>query len=152
MPVRVADVRDEAAVVALWHSCELVVDSNDPGLDFRNAVSAPCPDVLVYEDVSEGIAGSVLVGYDGHRGWLYSVAAAPHIRGQGLGRKMVVAAARWLRERDVSKAQLLLRETNTTVVSFYEHQGFRDWPTSCCHGQVVEARSLGSRTCIIDEL
>ena len=128
MPVRVADARDEAAVVGLWRSCELVVHYNDPGLDFRSAVSAPCSDVLVYEDVSEGIVGTVLVGYDGHRGWLYYVAVAPHIQGQGIGRRMVEAAERWLRERNVSKAQLLIRETNAKVISFYEHLGFESAP------------------------
>jgi ribosomal protein S18 acetylase RimI-like enzyme len=41
---------------------------------------------------------------------------------------MVQAAEEWLRQRGVVKAQLLVRETNTKVVSFYEHLGFEVAP------------------------
>ena len=128
MTVRKAQAEDEGAVVALWHACDLVVSYNDPGLDFRNAVRSTCSDVLICEDEMKSIVGTVLVGYDGHRGWLYYVAAAPPIQGQGIGRKMVEAAERWLRDRGVPKAQLLIRSTNTKVVSFYEHLGFESAP------------------------
>ncbi|AXC09937.1 GCN5-related N-acetyltransferase [Acidisarcina polymorpha] len=128
MPIRTAKATDEAAVVRLWSSCELVVSYNDPGLDFMNAVSSSCSDVLVYESEDDEISGAVMVGYDGHRGWLYYVAIAPHIRGNGIGRKMVEAAEHWLRARDVSKAQLLVRDTNPNAVSFYEHLGFESAP------------------------
>ena len=128
MSVRKARAKDEGAVVALWHACDLVVSYNDPGLDFRNAVRSRSSDVLISEDDTRNIVGTVLVGYDGHRGWLYYVAAAPSIQGQGIGRKMVEAAGRWLRDRGVSKAQLLIRSTNTRVVSFYEHLGFESAP------------------------
>jgi ribosomal protein S18 acetylase RimI-like enzyme len=37
---------------------------------------------------------------------------------------MVRAAENWLRQRGIVKVQLLVRETNTKVVSFYEHLGF----------------------------
>ena len=78
-----------------------------------------------------------MVGHDGHRGWLYYVAADPAARGAGCGRQMVAAAEHWLRERGVLKAQLLVRETNPGVVSFYEHLGFEVAPRvlmeSGCH-------------------
>lgn len=41
---------------------------------------------------------------------------------------MMQAAKEWLRERQVGKAQLLVRETNTSVVGFYEHLGFEAAP------------------------
>jgi ribosomal protein S18 acetylase RimI-like enzyme len=41
---------------------------------------------------------------------------------------MVQAAEDWLRQRGVIKAQLLVWETNTGVVSFYEHLGFETAP------------------------
>ena len=51
-----------------------------------------------------------MVGHDGHRGWLYYVAAAPHLHGSGIGRQMVAAAEAWLRQRGVAKVQLLVRD------------------------------------------
>ena len=122
--VRSTVAEDEPAVVALWQACDLIASYNDPSADFRFAKAGTCSDVLVGEDDAGQIIGSVMVGHDGHRGWLYYVAASPAARGAGVGRAMVRAAEEWLRERGVVKAQLLVRETNTEVVGFYEHLGF----------------------------
>jgi ribosomal protein S18 acetylase RimI-like enzyme len=116
MGIRRAVAADETAVVGLWRSCDLIVSYNDPGRDFRRGISGQCSDVLVEEDESGEIVGTVLVGYDGHRGWLYYVAASPALQRTGIGRKMVEAAEKWLRDRGVAKAQLLIRETNTGVI------------------------------------
>ena len=126
--IRSAVPEDEAEIVALWRSCDLVASYNDPLADFRFARAGACSDVLVCEDEGGRVVGSVMVGHDGHRGWLYYVASTPHSRGNGIGRQMVQAAEEWLRRRGVAKAQLLVRETNTKVVSFYEHLGFEVAP------------------------
>jgi ribosomal protein S18 acetylase RimI-like enzyme len=137
LTVRKADAEDEAAVVALWQACGLVASYNDPVVDFRFARAGSCSDVLVGVDEAGEIAGSVMVGHDGHRGWLYCVAAHPTSRGRGVGRLIVQAGEDWLRERAVAKVQLLVRETNTGVVGFYEHIGFEVSP------RVVMSKWLG---------
>lgn len=128
MTIRDAVPEDEAAIVALWHACDLVASYNDPAADFRFALSGACSGVMVGEDGGSRVIGSVMVGHDGHRGWVYYVASAPEDRGQGIGRQMVQAAEEWLRTRKVAKVQLLVRETNTKVVSFYERLGFEVSP------------------------
>jgi ribosomal protein S18 acetylase RimI-like enzyme len=137
LTVKSAVAEDEPAVVALWYACGLVASTNDPVADFRFAKSGPSSDVLVGVDDAGAVAGSVMVGHDGHRGWLYYVAASPASRGKGIGRHMVRAAEDWLRERGIWKAQLLVRDTNTKVVSFYEHIGFEVSP------RVVMSKVLG---------
>jgi ribosomal protein S18 acetylase RimI-like enzyme len=127
----------EQTVVALWRACDLVASYNDPVADFRFAKTGACSDVLVAVDDAGEIVGSVMVGHDGHRGWLYYVAADPASRSKGVGRRMVQAAEHWLRQRGVVKVQLLVRETNTNVVGFYEHLGFEVAP------RVVMSRWLG---------
>jgi ribosomal protein S18 acetylase RimI-like enzyme len=124
LTIRHAVPEDEPGVVELWRACDLVASYNDPAADFRFARAGACSDVLVSEDETGRISGSVVVGHDGHRGWLYYVASTPHSRGSGIGQQMVQAAEEWLRQRGVVKAQLLVRETNTRVVSFYEHLGY----------------------------
>jgi len=126
--IRNAKLEDEEAIVALWRACGLVASYNDPVADFRFARAGACSDVLVGEDASGRIVGNVMVGHDGHRGWLYYVASDPAVRGSGVGRQMVQAAEDWLRARGIVKVQLLVRETNTQVVSFYEHLGFETAP------------------------
>jgi ribosomal protein S18 acetylase RimI-like enzyme len=137
LTVKSAVAEDERAVVALWHACDLVAPYNDPVADFRFAKAGPCSDVLVAVDDVGEVAGSVMVGHDGHRGWIYYVAAHPTSRSKGVGRSMVRAAENWLRQRGVGKVQLLVRETNAKVVSFYEHLGFEVAP------RVVMSRWLG---------
>jgi ribosomal protein S18 acetylase RimI-like enzyme len=128
MSTRKALPSDEPEVVALWRTCDLVTAYNDPSADFHFAISGPCSDVLVRENASGRIVGSVMVGHDGHRGWLYYVATAPGARRIGVGRTMVEAGQQWLRERGITKVQLLVRESNARVVAFYERLGFEISP------------------------
>jgi ribosomal protein S18 acetylase RimI-like enzyme len=74
------------------------------------------------------VVATVMVGHDGHRGWLYYVAVAPALQGQGIGAQIVAAGEEWLKARGVVKVQLLVRETNTRVVAFYEKLGFEIAP------------------------
>ena len=126
--VRSALPDDEAVVAALWRACDLVSGTKDPIADFRFAKSSPGSDVLVGVDKTNLIRAAVMVGHDGHRGWLYYVAADPTARGEGLGRQMVESAENWLRQRGVTKAQLLVLESNKKVITFYEHLGFEVTP------------------------
>jgi ribosomal protein S18 acetylase RimI-like enzyme len=128
LTVRSASGVDEASVISLWRECDLVASYNDPVVDFRFAKAGPSSDVLVAVDDGDAVVGSVMVGHDGHRGWLYYVATAPQSRGLGVGRRIVEAAEAWLRQRGVAKVQLLVRETNAKVVSLYEHLGFEIAP------------------------
>lgn len=130
MPTTVRDalIGDEQQVVDLWRSCDLTVSYNDPHADYRLALGGSTSTVLVAEDAIGDIVGSVMVGHDGHRGWLYYLAASPDIRGRGIGRSLVTAGEDWLRERQVQKVQLMVRPTNAAVVSFYDHLGYEDMP------------------------
>ena len=126
--IRDAVPEDEENVTALWRACGLVAAYNDPGVDFRFAVAGEASAVLVAEDAEGCVTGTVMVGHDGHRGWLYYVASMPECRGQGIGRAIVDAGEQWLRTRQVAKVQLMVRDTNTAVVQFYERLGYEDTP------------------------
>jgi ribosomal protein S18 acetylase RimI-like enzyme len=140
MTIRAAEPADEAATVALWRSYGLVVPHNDPAADFRFARAGACSDILVGQDEGGHIVGSVMVGHDGHRGWLYYVASDPASRGGGVGRRMVQAAETWLGERGVAKVQLLMvRPTNVQAVAFYARLGFEETP------RTILARWLGPK-------
>lgn len=139
LAIRSACPEDEPRVADLWRSCDLVAPYNDPAADYRFAKAGACSDVLVGEDGTGRVMASVMVGHDGHRGWLYYVAADPETRGLGYGRQIVEAGEAWLRDRSVVKVQLLVRETNTRVVSFYEHLGFEVAPRTVMAKWLVEA-------------
>lgn len=118
---------EEEAVASLWRECGLTVPYNDPAADFRFALGREASDVLVARREGRVVA-TAMVGHDGHRGWLYYVAVAPALQGKGIGAQIVAAGEEWLKARGVVKVQLLVRETNTRVVAFYEKLGFEIAP------------------------
>jgi ribosomal protein S18 acetylase RimI-like enzyme len=71
-----------------------------------------------------GIVASVLVGHDGHRGWVYYVAVDPDCRHKGYGRVIMDAAEEWLRLRGIEKLQLMVRPDNSQVQAFYQSLGY----------------------------
>ncbi|NEU14193.1 GNAT family acetyltransferase [Methylobacterium sp. BTF04] len=119
---------DRAAVKALWQVCGLTVPYNDPDADIHRAAGQPNSDILLGVSPDGRVGATVMVGHDGHRGWLYYVAVDPALRGQGHGRAIVAAGEAWLRARHVPKAQLLIRETNTGVRDFYAGLGWAAIP------------------------
>jgi ribosomal protein S18 acetylase RimI-like enzyme len=128
LQIRAAKKTDEAEVIVLWQACGLVVSHNDPATDYRFALAKQNSDILLGVTPDEKIIASAMVGHDGHRGWLYYVAVAPDRRSNGFGRAMVRAGEEWLAARGVAKAQLMVRETNTDVIAFYERVGFETIP------------------------
>ena len=117
-----ATAEDCGAVTALWRDCGLTRPWNDAEADFALAVGGAASAVLVARE-SDGIAGSVMVGFDGHRGWVYYLAVAETARRQGVGRALMAAAEAWLEARGAPKIQLMVREDNAAALGFYEALG-----------------------------
>jgi ribosomal protein S18 acetylase RimI-like enzyme len=114
---------DIANVIALWQRCGLTRPWNDPAADIALARKGPNATVLVGRDGS-GLVASVLVGHDGHRGWVYYVAVDPECRHRGYGRLIMAAAEDWLRTRGLEKLQLMVRGDNAVVQTFYQSLGY----------------------------
>ena len=125
---------DVEPVVALWRACDLTRPWNDPYRDLDNARTTPTATVLVLRADDRpagaahprGLVGSVMAGFDGHRGWLYYLAVDASVRGESHGRRLVVAAEAWLAARGAEKVQLMVRTTNAAVQGFYTAMGYGD--------------------------
>ena len=109
---------DEADVIALWHACGLTRPWNPPAADITMVRSSGHGEILLAEDPG-GIAGSVMVGHDGHRGWVYYLAVDPSRQKQGIGRRLMAAAEEWLTSRGVRKCELMIRTGNAAAAGFY---------------------------------
>ena len=120
--------QDIEGVVDLWRRCNLTVSYNDPYRDIESARRSTDSDVLVAEVLGKVIA-SVMVGYDGHRGWLYYVAVDPNRRRERLGVQVMEAAERWMKARGVPKAMLMVRPTNQQALGFYTKTGWDELRT-----------------------
>lgn len=124
---RRAGLDDGDAVVELWRACGLTRPWNDAAADFKRAVDDAAADILCLEKGGDLVA-TVMVGYDGHRGWVYYLGVAPDSRTQGIGRAIMEAAEIWLRERNAPKIQLMVREDNEQAIGFYEALGYEVQP------------------------
>lgn len=129
--MRIVTYRAEhfARVEALWEACF----PDDPP---RNRAQAAIPEKLAIDDglffVAEGpvgeVQGTVMAGYDGHRGWLYAVSVDPRVRQRGIGRALVEYACGELAARGCGKVNLQVRDGNVAVAAFYEALGFAREP------------------------
>lgn len=119
--IRAWQPSDRAAVITLWRACGLVRPWNDPAQDIDLCIASKHGDILIACDPaqSEQICGAVMVGHDGHRGWVYYLAVAPNQRGCGLGRDLMAAAEKWVWAHGIRKLELMVRADNHKVRDFY---------------------------------
>ncbi len=121
---------DIQAIITLWNDCGLIRSWNDPVKDIAFAREKSESEVLVGQ-LDGQIVASAMVGHDGHRGVVYYVAVSPNTQAKGLGRQIMTAAENWLTDRGVWKMNLLIREGNEKVQSFYEALGYNQEPRTC---------------------
>jgi ribosomal protein S18 acetylase RimI-like enzyme len=123
LQIRPFELRDQDAVVSLWHRCDLVTPGNDPIEDIRRKLRVR-PDLFLVGTVDDVVVGSVMAGYEGHRGWINYLAVDPSRRGEGFGRRLMDEAERSLGNEGCAKINLQVRSTNAGVIAFYAHLGY----------------------------
>ena len=123
MHIRPFQPADTDAVVDLWRRCDLVRPQNDPWKDIARKLAVR-PEMFLVA-VAEGvIVGSVIAGYEGHRGWINYLAVDPACRLRGIGRALMEEAERLLFAAGCPKINLQVRSTNQAVIAFYRAIGF----------------------------
>lgn len=115
---------DRHAVLDLWQRCGLTVPWNDPNKDINRKLKVGADLFLVGEVDGQPVA-AVMGGYEGHRGWANYLAVDPDHQGQGLARRMMMDLEERLRALGCPKINLQVRETNDSVLAFYEALGYR---------------------------
>ena len=133
--VRYQDRLHRSGVIGLWESVfGYGTAHNEPALaiDRKLAVADGLFFVATRGSV---VVGTTLAGYDGHRGWLYSLAVDPVHRRRGVAKALVAEAERALTVRGCVKINLQIIAGNESVTPFYQALGY-----------VVEPRiSMGKR-------
>lgn len=126
---------DAQGVIDLWSA--VLPESaphNEPALMLRKKLEHD-RELLFVAEAGGAIVGAVIGGYDGHRGWIYSLAVAPEHRGQRIGTSLVRRLEAALIGLGCLKANLQVRSSNVGVIRFYERLGY----------QVEERVSMGKR-------
>ena len=123
--IRTYQLSDETRLVELWRACELTHPANDPNRDIALKL-AHWPEGLLVAERDNAIVGSVMVGYEGHRGWINYLAVHPDFRLGGIGWALMEQAELLLRGLGCPKINLQVRKHNTGVIAFYERIGFSE--------------------------
>jgi ribosomal protein S18 acetylase RimI-like enzyme len=119
--IRIARGADLDAIVDLW---------------FREGgpTSMPCgraevitllrrdPDAILIASDDLGLAGTVIVGWDGWRCHLYRLVVEPRCRRQGIATRLVDEAKRRARALGAGKLEAMVALDNAPAVEFWEAQ------------------------------
>jgi len=123
--IREFEAEDAAQVVGLWQAAGLTRPWNDPLADISRCVATATSFLLVSLSAeTSAVVGTVMAGYEGHRGWMYYLASAPERRGEGIGRALVAEAERRFEAAGCPKAMLMVRGGNEQALGFYETIGY----------------------------
>jgi ribosomal protein S18 acetylase RimI-like enzyme len=123
MLIRAFAPADTEAVVQLWTDCGLVRPWNDPHRDIERKLTEQ-PELFLVGDVDGVVVATAMVGFDGHRGWVYYLAVTPASQGTGYGKTLMAHAENLLFERGCPKINLQVRAGNERVIEFYRSLGY----------------------------
>jgi ribosomal protein S18 acetylase RimI-like enzyme len=123
MVTRELGMVDRDAALSLWERTGLTRPWNDPVTDFERAVAGPASAVLG-GFIGDELMATAMVGYDGHRGWVYYLAVAEHRRRSGHARSLMALCEDWLSARSILKLNLMVRTSNEAVAAFYDALGY----------------------------
>ncbi len=121
--IRPFHIDDMEPTISLWQACGLTRPWNDPRKDIQRKLDE-APALFLLAVHAERVVGSVMAGYDGHRGWIYYLAVLPDYQSHGIGKKLVLESEDRLLALGCPKIQLMIRRDNHTVSAFYQAMGY----------------------------
>jgi ribosomal protein S18 acetylase RimI-like enzyme len=119
-----SDQMHRGQVIKLWEETfGYTTARNAPSLVIDKKLAVD--DGLLFVGTKKGeVIGTVMAGYDGHRGWIYSLAALSIYQRQGIGSALLCHAERKLSALGCVKINLQVLEGNDAVVEFYIPNGY----------------------------
>jgi ribosomal protein S18 acetylase RimI-like enzyme len=83
------------------------------------------PDLMLVALEDSVVVGSIMAGYDGHRGWISRIAVLSSHQKRGIGQALISAAEERLAALGCIKVNLHVVESNSVVVGFYQRVGYQ---------------------------
>ncbi|MBW9103540.1 GNAT family acetyltransferase [Paraburkholderia phenoliruptrix] len=129
LSIRRFDAHDTPAVIALWQQAfpeyrDATKPQRNPHLSIANKLATQ-PELFFVAVLNERVVGTVMGGYDGHRGWLYSLAVDEAWRRHGIGTRLVAHVEAALTALGCPKLNLQVLSAKSDVRAFYEALGYR---------------------------
>lgn len=127
LPVVPLTPDDYEEVARLWKTCEGL--SRIETREEYERFLARNPDLSLKAIAPDGkLAGGIMVGYDGRRGYLYHLGVAAEYRRRGVASQMVKRSLEALRNLGMRRCTIFLFADNTLARKFWAAMGFRPRP------------------------
>ena len=125
MRTRAMTVDDYDRVWALWMSCKNMGFNNlDDSREGIERLLRRNPGVSFVAEEGDALAGVILAGQDGRRGYIYHMAVDEAFRRRGVGTALAEACLAALRREGINKVALLAFKRNEAGNAFWERMGF----------------------------
>lgn len=132
LSIRCFEASDTDAVVALWQEAfpeyrDVTRPQRNPHLSIANKMGTQ-PELFFVAEFDARVVGTVMAGFDGHRGWMYSLAVDTSQRRLGIGSRLVAHAEAALTALGCPKVNLQVLSAKEDIRGFYEALGYRTDP------------------------
>ncbi len=122
--IREYQARDREQVITLWKEVLNYTQAHNSPREALDRKLKEKDHFLWVSVEGDQVVGTIMAGYDGHRGWIYSLAVDPEARGKGLGSELVHHAESALEKAGCPKINLQVMPDNRGVVEFYRKLGY----------------------------
>lgn len=139
MSIRAVTQPDIDSIIALWaivfpEYSDPLRPQRDPRTNIQRKLAFG--DGLFWLAIVDGaVVGTAMAGYDGHRGWIYSLGVHPAHRRSGIGQALVRHLEAHLQAQGCPKINLQVLDTNPAALQFWQQLGY----------EADAVRSLGRR-------
>jgi ribosomal protein S18 acetylase RimI-like enzyme len=121
--IRPARPKDAPSILALWRAAGAFPTRTDNEKSICSLITHEPRALLVAEGEGE-LVGSLIAAYDGWRGALFRLAVLPARRRLGIGRALVAAGERSLRERGAARINTYAIKIEDAAVGFWSAVGY----------------------------
>ena len=126
MEIRVSKFTIESyeKVLSLWEQCEGIGLSDSDSKENIQLYLDRNPGMSFIAELNNQLAGAVLAGHDGRRGYIHHLAVSPDYRKKGIGRLLVSRCLEELKNSGILKCHILMFNNNSTALKFWESIGW----------------------------
>lgn len=125
MIIRTMKIEDYEKIYDLWtHTAGMGLNTTDDSREGIVKYLLRNPNTCFVAEDNGIIAGVIMCGHDGRRGFIYHTTVEQEYRRRGIGKKLVDAALAALEAEDIHKVALVTFEKNMSGNIFWEKMGF----------------------------
>lgn len=127
MRIRRMTIEDYDQLYALWLSCRgMGLNDVDDSREGVGRYLSRNPNTCFVAEEDGVLAGAIMAGHDGRRGYIYHTAVSPDYRRRGVGSALVEKAMHALKGEGITKTALVVFAHNEAGNAFWERQGFAE--------------------------